>query len=64
LGNLSKLSFLSLPDNKSLVSLPSSLSKLDRLTMINLRGSNPNVQIPQNLKDVMEDNGDMFYTVL
>jgi len=63
IGELSKLDFLSLPNNKSLEKLPESISKLDSLSFINLRGSNPKVIIPQVVADRLTDEGDSFYYV-
>jgi hypothetical protein len=61
IGNLQNLSFLSLPDNKNLVSLPESISNLDSLSFINLKGANPNIKISEKLKERMLDQGDGFY---
>jgi hypothetical protein len=64
IGNLTELSFLSLPDNKNLVELPESIGNLDSLSFINLRGSNPNIKIPENLSEKLVDQGDNFYYVM
>ena len=64
IGNLKELSFLSLPDNKDLVSLPESIIGLDNLSFVNLKGSNPNIKIPEELKEKMMDQGDGFYYVM
>lgn len=64
IGNLKKLSFLSLPDNKELVSLPDSINELDELSFVNLKGSNPNIKIPETLKEKLMDQGDGFYYVM
>ena len=64
IGNLKELSFLSLPDNKDLVSLPESITGLDNLSFVNLKGSNPNIKIPEELKEKMMDQGDGFYYVM
>jgi hypothetical protein len=55
LGNLKDLVFLSLPNNKSLKSIPKSVAKLPNLSVINLSGSNPNVQIPKEVLEKAED---------
>ena len=57
IGKLSELGFLSLPNNKNLVSLPESISNLENLSFINLHNSNPNIKIPESLKEKMLDNG-------
>jgi Leucine-rich repeat (LRR) protein len=60
--NLEKLQFLSLPDNPGLKTLPGCLANLPRLTVLNLKGSNPNSVIPDELKQKMEsdDNFHLF----
>ena len=64
LGEVKNLGFLSLPDNKNLVSLPEGLADLEFLSFINLARCNPNVQIPEKLKEKMVDQGDHFYYVM
>jgi Leucine-rich repeat (LRR) protein len=64
IGNLQQLSFLSLPDNKQLVSLPESITGLENLSFVNLKGSNPSIKIPETLKEKMMDQGDGFYYVM
>jgi len=61
IGDLEKLGFLALPNNKKLVSLPESILNLKELTFISLKGSNPNVKIPPKLKERMNDEGGGFY---
>ena len=60
--NLEKLQFLSLPDNPGLKTLPGCLANLPKLTVLNLKGSNPNSVIPDELKQKMEsdDNFHLF----
>jgi hypothetical protein len=48
--DLPKLQFLSLPDNPGLQSLPECLANLQNLTVINVKGSNPERVIGDNLK--------------
>jgi hypothetical protein len=55
IGNLNKLIFLSLPNNKNLQSLPKQIANLPNLSVINLKGSNPNVQVPKEILDKAED---------
>ena len=64
IGKLSELSFLSLPDNKNLVSLPESISNLENLSFVNLKGSNPNIKIPESLNEKMSEQGDGFYYIM
>jgi hypothetical protein len=63
-GDLKNLSFISLPDNKNLVSLPESLADLEFLSFINLKGVNPNIDIPERLKEKMVDQKEGFYYVM
>jgi hypothetical protein len=58
--NLEKLQFLSLPDNPELQMLPSCLSSLPRLTVINLKNSNASNVIPDLLKQKI-DKDDNFH---
>jgi hypothetical protein len=55
--------FLTLQQNKNLVSLPESLANLESLELISLTGSNPNVTIPERLKSKMREDGDGFYYI-
>jgi hypothetical protein len=52
---LNKLIFLSLPNNKNLQSIPKQIANLPNLSVINLKGSNPNVQVPKEILDKAED---------
>lgn len=73
IADLKNLSFLSLPNNKKLESLPETLVTTDKdgepivslpeLAFINLKDSNPNVIIPETLKELMLDQGNGFYYV-
>ena len=58
---LKKLNFLALPGNKDLQSLPECIKELQELAFINLKDVNPNINIPQGLKDRLEDEGMGFY---
>jgi hypothetical protein len=58
IGNLKKLQFLSLPNNKNLKALPESIADLPQLMVLNLKNSNPNIEIPQRLKEKIE-SGDI-----
>ena len=57
------LTFLTLQNNKNLQSLPESLADLEYLDLIALSGSNPNVVIPERLKNMMVEEGDGFYYI-
>ena len=63
IGQLKKLGFLALPNNKKLQSLPESISNLQELTFLNIKGCGPNVMIPKKLKEKMSDEGDGLYFV-
>ena len=59
---LTNLNFLALPDNKELKSLPECLVNLEgQLAFINLKDSNPNINIPPKLKERLTDEGMGFY---
>ena len=58
---LKLLNFLALPSNKDLQSLPECIKELPELAFINLKDVNPNINIPQGLKDRLEDEGMGFY---
>jgi len=63
IGELSKLSFLALPDNPSLTNLPDSLLNLDGLMFVNLKGSKPNLSDGFNNRFGEEgSSGNGFYT--
>lgn len=64
IGELDSLMFLTLQNNKNLVSLPESLADLEFLELISLSGSNPSVSIPERLKAKMDDEGDGFYHII
>lgn len=63
IGNLKNLNFLALPGNKKLKSLPASIAKLESLAFINLKDSNPNVEIPPQLREKLSEEGNGFYYV-
>jgi len=52
--NLKNLVFLSLPDNPNMKELPESLADLPNLSVINIQGSNPNINIPDRLKEKVD----------
>jgi len=52
--NLKNLVFLSLPDNPNLKELPESLADLPKLSVINIQGSNSNINIPAKLKEKVD----------
>jgi Leucine-rich repeat (LRR) protein len=63
IGQLQNLNFLALPSNKSLESLPESIADIPGLAFINLKDSNPNIKIPERLKEKLSDEGSGFYYV-
>ena len=63
IGNLKGLNFMALPSNSKLQSLPASIANLENLAFINLKDSNPNIQIPDVLKEKMSDEGGGFYYI-
>jgi hypothetical protein len=58
---LTNLKFLALPNNKQLQALPECIVNLTDMDFINLKDVNPNIHIPQKLKDRLEDEGMGFY---
>jgi Leucine-rich repeat (LRR) protein len=64
IGNLKGLNFLALPSNSNLQSLPASIVNLENLAFINLKDSNPNIEIPDVLKEKLSDEGGGFYYVI
>ena len=58
IGDLKSLMFLSLPNNTKLKSLPKSIANLDNLEILNIKGSNPDMVIPDEVLDKStSDNG-------
>jgi hypothetical protein len=55
---LDKLQFLSLPNNPNLRTLPSCVANLPRLSVVNVKGSNPETSIPDSLKQRNENDED------
>jgi hypothetical protein len=63
IGELKNLSFLALPDNPNLESIPASVLNLPNLMFINLKGSKP--QFPEGFSEKFGEeggNGSGFYT--
>ena len=60
LGKLKNLEFLSLPNNKSLKNIPASIENIPGLMVINLKGSNPNISIPEKLIEKSEKEGQPY----
>jgi len=56
IGNLKKLQFLSLPNNKNLEELPESIADLPQLMVLNLKNSNPNIKIPKRVQEKIDNN--------
>jgi len=64
IGNLTDLQYLILTDNPSIEKIPASVAKLQDLVFINLQRSNRNVVIPAEVKEMLEDSSDGFYSVI
>lgn len=60
IGSLQKLSFLALPDNPNLESIPSSILNLPNLMFVNLKGSEPS--LPEGFNNSFNNEGSGFYT--
>ena len=60
---MKNLNFVSLNKNPELESLPESIADLPNLTFINLQNSNPNLRIPDRLKEKMVDEGNGFWYI-
>jgi hypothetical protein len=63
IGNLKKIKFLSLNNNKNLEGLPESIADLPNLAFVNLAGTNPNVNIPDRLREKMTEESNGFWHV-
>jgi len=63
IGKLTNLMFLTLVNNKELVSVPESVGDIDSLLFMVLRECNPNVKIPQKILDNSTHEGDGFYSM-
>jgi hypothetical protein len=62
LKELKNLEFISLPENKSLKELPEWIADLPKLIAISVKGSNPDLKIPERLKErFVENGGDVFF---
>ena len=55
---LTKLQFLSLPNNPNLRPLPDCVANLPNLSVVNVKGSNPSTSVPQSLRDRNENDDD------
>jgi hypothetical protein len=60
IGSLRKLSFLALPYNSNLDSIPSTILNIPGLNFINLKESNP--KLPEGFKNLFSNEGTNFYT--
>jgi hypothetical protein len=62
LKELKNLEFLSLPNNPNLKELPEWIADLPKLIAISVKGSNPDLKIPERLKErFVENGGDVFF---
>jgi hypothetical protein len=55
LSQFKNLMYLSLPNNKNLKKIPEFIADLPELTMFNITGSNPNIEVPKKILDKAED---------
>jgi hypothetical protein len=62
IGQLTNLSFLALPDNPNLASVPDAILKLPKLSFINLKGSKP--KLSDEFIKTFGEEGNGFYTKL
>ena len=60
--NLKEVTLLAFPNNPNLKSVPACIKDLPMLSFLNLQGSNP--KIPEELKAVLEEEGDGYYYVV
>lgn len=60
--NMKDLDFLILDKNKEMETIPACLANLDGLSVINLRGSNPNLVIPTEIAKEFHNDDNGFYT--
>jgi hypothetical protein len=64
LCNCNQLTLLALPNNPNLKSIPACVGDFENLAFINLKDSNKNVHIPEELKSKLDDQGDGFYYIM
>jgi hypothetical protein len=60
--NLTSLLLLALPNNPQLTTIPTCVKDLPMLGFLNVSGSN--VKLPEELKDVLHEEGDGYYYVV
>jgi len=60
--NLTSLLLLALPNNPQLTTIPACIKDLPMLGFLNVSGSN--VKLPEELKDVLHEEGDGYYYVV
>jgi hypothetical protein len=63
IGELQNLNYCAFNNNSELTSLPDSLCKLKKLAFINIANTNPQLDLPQCLKERMEDEGNGFWYI-
>jgi hypothetical protein len=62
-GELQNLNYCALNNNTELVSLPDTLCNLKKLAFINIANTSPQLDLPQCLKEKMEDEGNGFWYI-
>ena len=60
--NLKSVLLLSFPNNPQLKSIPSCIKDLPMLGFLNVSGSN--VKLPEELKDILQEEGEGYYYVV
>jgi hypothetical protein len=63
IGELQNLNYCALNNNSDLVSLPDTMCNLKKLAFINIANTSPQLDLPQCLKDKMEDEGNGFWYI-
>jgi len=61
LGDLKNLEFLSLPNNKELKEIPTSVETIPNLTFVNVTECDPSIKIPEGIKKNFSDEGGGFW---
>jgi hypothetical protein len=63
IGELQNLNYCAFNNNPELLSLPDTMCNLKKLALINITNSSPQLDLPQCLKEKMEDEGNGFWYI-